>query len=251
MGHIYSVTTATAGAKHSAFSQSVLSLLRQVEYRPMVTSEDIEALYRFRYDCYLRDGWIGPNSTKLSYDQLDDDPHVMRFGLFMNDQMVSSIRLQHLTLEKRLGASMVIYPDVVEPMLAAGKTMIDPSRLTIDANASRDYPALPYLTVRLATMLSEHFEVDYCLSSVRPSHGAFYRRLTGAKMIAGERYYDGMSFPIHLYASEIKACRESVLAKYPFFSSLPMERRMLFGSFGSATESPLTVLPTADFALAA
>lgn len=66
MGHIYSVTTATAGAKHSAFSQSVLSLLRQVEYRPMVTSEDIEALYRFRYDCYLRDGWIGPNSTKLS-----------------------------------------------------------------------------------------------------------------------------------------------------------------------------------------
>jgi len=251
LGHLHDITTNVSKQEISAFSRAALTLLRQIEYRPIQSGEDIEQLYAFRYNCYVRDGWIKENPQKLSYDAHDDEPNIMRFGLFINDKMVSSIRLQHVTADRRVGPSVVIFPDIIDPMLEAGKTMIDPSRLTIDADASKEYPMLPYLTVRLAAMVSQHYGVDYCLSSIRPSHGAFYKRLIESKMIAGERYYKGIAFPVHLYASHVPESLGRVFTKYPFFKSLPVERKMLFGTPELGNRSALTVLPTADFAIAA
>jgi hypothetical protein len=41
----------------------------------------------------------------------------------------------------------------------------------------REYPALPYLTLRVATMATDYFHTDYCLSVIKPNHRAFYKRI--------------------------------------------------------------------------
>lgn len=252
MGQIFLGDEAPQARPTSTFTFKGLSLLRELEYRPLVERGDLEDLFRFRYECYRRKGYIQTNAQKMSYDDLDDDPNVMRFGVYLDGQLVSSIRLQHLTKDKRCGPSVTTFGDIVEPMLDKGITGIDPSRLTTDKDASDEYPLLPYLTVRLAAMASVHFGVNYCFSTIRPTHGAFYKRVIESKQIHDERCYSGMSFPVVLYASDVPNAYPRVFRRYPFFHSLPHERRMLFGDpNASDTSRPLTVLPTADFALAA
>ena len=117
-------------------------------------------------------------------------------------------------------------------------------------------------------MASLHFDVDYCLCCVRQSHGAFYDRVIESKPVAGQRPYPGLNFDVSLYASNVRDAYDRVFSRFPFFHSLPSERRMLFGPRpgGAAATAPshgeagivaqlagppgfLTVLPTAHLAV--
>jgi hypothetical protein len=117
-------------------------------------------------------------------------------------------------------------------MLDRGMTFTDPTRFTADREASLAFPALPYLTLRLALMASEHFSVDYCLSSVRPEHASFYRRVFLCEQMGPERVYNGLSFPIVLMATHVPTALPRVVERFPFFLSTPEERRKLFGPEG-------------------
>ena len=50
------------------------------------------------------------------------------------------------------------------------------------------------LTLRLALMASEHFAVDYCLSSVRPEHASFYRRVFLCEQMGPSASITGSAF---------------------------------------------------------
>ncbi len=78
-------------------------------------------------------------------------------------------------------------------------------------------------------MASVHFDVSYCLASVRPEHAAFYKRVFGAKQFAEVSYYAGLSFPVCLYMAEVPVIRERVYERYPFFMSTAEERQLMFG----------------------
>src|SRR5690606_2237964 len=74
--------------------------------------------------------------------------------------------------------------------------------------------------------------VRYVLSSIRPEHAAFYRRVYRSEQLAGPRYYHGLTFPMVLYACDIPVMYEDMLRRYPFFRSTPEERNALFGPEG-------------------
>ena len=121
-------------------------------------------------------------------------------------------------------------PDVLEPLLARGETFIDPSRFTADYEASLAYPALPFLTLRIAVMATVHFRATMCLALVRPEHTAFYRRVFQSEDIGGEvRTYPGLAFPVSLFGARVEQKRHhSIFSRYPFFMSTEEEREKLF-----------------------
>ncbi|MFD0917291.1 hypothetical protein ACFQ14_12815 [Pseudahrensia aquimaris] len=228
----------------SSFAEKAIALLDQIEYRPITSSDDLEALFRFRYDCYYRDGHVLPRPDRKLIDHFDYDPQALRFAIWLDGEMVSAIRLQRMTPERRIGVSMLTFADILNPMLDAGCSFIDPSRLITDRRAAREHPQLAYLTVRLAAMAALHFNADYLLSTIRPRHGAFYRRLSFSKPLSDERTYPGVEFPVQLFASDVKRDGDRVLTRFPAFHSLPHERRMLFGDLDMWNS-----LPVGDFAL--
>ena len=59
----------------------------------------------------------------------------------------------------------------------AGQGLHRPGALFAGIRRSFDYPALPYLTLRVATMATIFFDVDFCLSVIKPNHRAFYKRV--------------------------------------------------------------------------
>lgn len=203
-------------------------LLARTEYRRADSAEDLEAIYELRYRAYLREGAIKANSTKKFSDDYDTMPNVWTFGVFIDGNLTSSFRMHVSTPEYRDIPAAHVFPDILNPLIEAGKTIIDPTRFVADAAAARQYPELPYITVRLAAMACEYFEPDFILATVRAEHQAFYKRVFGQRPVCPPRPYPTLTKPISLMMVEYRLVRDNIARRYPFFQSTPEERAALF-----------------------
>lgn len=248
---------ATAGsserrsAQGSAFVRSVFSLLDRTEYRRCDKGEDLEDIYRLRYDAYRAHGVVPAMMSRAIHDDLDEADNVYRFGVYVDQQLVSTLRIHTLDREHRTGPSTQAFGDIVNPMIDAGDTFIDPSRFAAHPEWSAVYPQLPYITLRLAGMACFYFEAPYCLSTVREDHAAFYRRIYNSRKLGEARSYPGVYTNVELYCADVEAIKERSFQRFPFFFATPFEQRMMFGRPPHGELAPLTVLPTAKYLLKA
>ncbi|MEL6750661.1 MAG: hypothetical protein AAFO70_01105 [Pseudomonadota bacterium] len=220
-------------------------MLRELVYRPLTSGEDLEALYRFRYRMYLQDGMCTPNASRMVCDPMDEAPGAMQFGVYLDDALVSTIRLTLMRGEQRQGPSMLAYPEHIAPMLDAGQTLIDPARFAVDTAMADRSPLLPHLTIRLAALASVHFKADYCTSVVQDGHRGFYKRFLLGEEVAGGKVFPGLECTTHLLVSRVPDVEAYARARYPFFLGLDVEKQMLFG-FDPKKGPPLAVKSTAE-----
>ena len=202
--------------------------LDQVDYRLAQTPEEKDEIYRLRYRAYLREGAIRPSTDGRVIDQFEDAPNAWTFGVYFQGELYSSIRVSVLTSEWRMSPSVELFGDVLHPELDKGKVIIDSTRFVADPEKARNFPELPYVTVRLGSMAGVHFNADYGLAIVRPEHQAFYRRVFLHETWCEPRTYPGLVKPVGLMAAHLPTVRDRVLARYPFLRSSAFERRTLF-----------------------
>ncbi len=223
-------SSAAASAPASRFAGALLDVLDRVSYARIDMAEVDNPVYRLRYEAYRREEFVPFNDAGVVIDDLDETPNAMCYGVLIDGELVSSLRLHHLTDAMRFSPSWKVFPDLLEPMLMSGQHFIDPSRFTADYEASLAYPALPFLTLRLAVMATIYFRADMCLALVRPEHTAFYRRVFGSEQMGGTRDYPGLAFPVQLFGARVEGARyQSIFSRYPFFLSSEAEREALFG----------------------
>ena len=216
-------------ATPSRFAATLTDLLDRVSYRRVDLKDTLDPVYRLRYDAYRREEFIPINSQQVSGDAYDDTPNAFCFGVYIDDELVSSIRFHHATPDCRHSPSRSIYPEMLEGWLDNGQTILDPSRFTADHDASLALPGLPFLTTRIIVMASDYFGVKYCMSTVRPEHGAFYRRVFHSKPMGDIRYYDGLNFPVQAFVADVPVVLPGIYSRYSFYRSTPEEREALFG----------------------
>jgi hypothetical protein len=238
----------SASDQQSAFVSNIFSVLERTEYRRCESGEDLEDIYRLRYKAYRRTDMVAESSESLIQDKLDDLPNCHRFGVYIDGALVSTLRLHHVSVSGSTSPSTIVYPDVLMPRLSAGETFIDPSRFAADPDWTKAYPQIPYLTLRLAGMACMHFATPYCLSTIRPDHGGFYRRIYNSELIGELRDYPGLNYQVVLYQANVDAIRTRSFARFPFFRSTPMEQRLMFGKTVAGEPATLTILPTARYA---
>ncbi|SDN84876.1 hypothetical protein [Afipia sp. GAS231] len=202
--------------------------LNQADYRLATTPEEKDEIYRLRYRAYLREGAVRPSADQRVVDSYEDAPNAWTFGVYFNGELYSSIRISVLTSEWRLSPSVELFGDVLHPELDKGRIFIDSTRFVADPDKARNFPELPYVTVRLGSMAGVYFNADYGLAIVRPEHQAFYRRVFLQETWCEPRLYPGLVKPVGLMAAHLPTVREPVLARYPFLRSTAFERRMLF-----------------------
>ena len=212
-------------------------LLDKVDYRLAETSEAKEEIYNLRYRAYLREGAIRPSADKRVTDPYEDAPNAWTFGVYFDGELYSSIRVSVLTSEWRMSPSVELFGDILHPELDKGLVFIDSTRFVADPEKARNFPELPYVTVRLGSMAGVHFNADYGLAIVRAEHQAFYRRVFLQESWCEPRLYPGLVKPVGLMAAHLPTVRERVLARYPFLRSSAFERRMLFERSGERRSS--------------
>lgn len=223
----------------------IFDVMEHIEYRKIITPEDFESISQLRSRAFDSHTIY---SHKLNGNATDDSDHwqgVQVFGMYYDSELVSTMRVAHVTPQNRDCQAVRIFPEVLEPLLDQGQTFIDPSRFAVDEELSREVPGLALLTLRIAFMATKHFGVDACLGLVTEDHVPFYRRVFRSTVIAGPKKCEGFAVPLVLFASPLR--EQEICTRYPLFYSTAKEREMLFDMPVSGMP-PLTILPTAKYA---
>jgi len=75
------------------FVNSVAQLIDRIDCRLAENDADREAIFRLRYEAYRREGAIPPRSLETFSDPYDETDNVWLFGLYLDEQLASSIRI--------------------------------------------------------------------------------------------------------------------------------------------------------------
>ena len=230
---------------HSAskFTESVWRLLERLDCRRAETAEERDAIFRLRYQAYLREGAILPNSSKLFADHYDGMDNAYLFGLYLEGVLASSIRIQLGSRQHPYSPSLDAFRDVLQPKLDGGNVIIDATRFVVDDGLAKRFRALPYATVRLNWLAAGYFANGYSLAAVRPEHAPFYRRTFGLRLICEARAYPNLTKPLCLLASDYETVADYVHRRYPFFHSTFFERRTLFERTQALAADQTTLSP--------
>jgi len=205
------------------------ALFERIDYRLIETPEDRDRLHLMRYRAYLQAGLIPPSESQRVTDRFDDAPNVWNFGVYVDDELCSSVRIHVLTSEWRMSYTTEVFGDVLHPRLDRGEVFVDPCRFVADPGMQQRFPELPYLTVRLPFIACEHFNADVGLSMVRVDHQAFYRSVFLSETLTEPRGFPGWpTKKAVLMASDYPKVRERILTRFPIMRSSAFERRMLF-----------------------
>jgi N-acyl-L-homoserine lactone synthetase len=213
---------------NGSFSDRLAQLLDRIEFRRADSGEQREAIFRLRYQAYTREGAISPNSSGMFSDHYDETDNAYLFGLYIDDELASSLRLHIASKQHPNFPSLEVFPDLLQPKLDAGKVLVDSTRFVADEALSRLHRGLPYATLRLCMLAAEHFHADDLLAAVRAEHQAFYRRAFNHRLICEPRPYPQLAKPISLMTVHYPTAAGQLYRRYPFFRSTFLERRMLF-----------------------
>jgi hypothetical protein len=213
---------------HKTFSNRVAELLDRLDCRIADTPQERDAIFRLRYQAYLREGAISPNPSETFSDPYDDSENARIFGLYLDGELASSIRIHVTCAEHTDFPSYKVFPDLLEPEVRAGRVIVDPTRFVTNRTLSQLNPGLPYATLRLCWLAAEQFRAEHFLVAIRAEHQAFYRRTFRHHLICDPRPYPLLAKPISLMTVDVATVAEEVYQRYPFFRSTFFERRMLF-----------------------
>ena len=187
-----------------------------------------DAIFKLRYQAYLRAGLVSENSFGRYIEPADHAANAYLMGLYVDRRLVSSLRLQIGSAATPYFSSLELFPHVLEPILRSGKTIIDMSCAATDGVLARQYALMPYPILRSWIMAAEHFRADYIAAAMRPQHQLFYKRVLDAELYSGVRlpphHLTGASLVILDFASSAKRLYENL----SLLRSTPSERQQLF-----------------------
>lgn len=212
------------------FADRISGLLDRIDYRIATTDADREAVFRLRYEAYRREASIPANPHGRFTDAFDYSDNAQIFCAYLDGALVSSVRIHVASQRHPDCPSFGAFSDILEAEIAAGHTLVDPTRFVTDRTKAQAQaqPGLPYITLRLCWMAVEHFEAEHFLVAVRAEHQAFYRRTFRHRLICEPRPYAMLKAPICLMTTAYRESVAHVHNRYPFFRSNAFERRMLF-----------------------
>jgi hypothetical protein len=219
---------ARPGASSSSLSDRIAQLLPRVDYRRAESPDERQAIFRLRYQAYLREGEIGPVPSRRFSDHLDDEPNTFNFGVYIDGVLAGAIRLSVTMPGGAPLPAIEVFEDVLSPEIRAGKTFVDPSKFVADYASSKQYPELPYIILRVAWIAMAYFKADLMLGAIRVEHQPFYKRVWRCRRICPPRPYPGLCTPVCLVTVDYAAVQDEVHRRYPFFQSNLLEQKKLF-----------------------
>jgi hypothetical protein len=221
------------GGATSRFSDRVLRLLERVEHRRAHSRAEKDAVYRLRYDAYIRQGLIEPRADGRLYDKaIDDAPNAWITTTFIDGELASTVRVHVGADENDALPSLGAYSDLIMPHLRLGRVIVDLTRFAAELEFARRYPEFPYIAMRPGWLASQHFGADFALATIVEQHQPFYRRAFGYEPWCEPRAYPAFNLKVACMGLDFRAAKERIETRYPFFRSSQDERDCLFGSRG-------------------
>jgi hypothetical protein len=199
--------------------QKVLEALEQCRYSVLSESDDLDQVYRLRYDSYLAEDAILKNERRMMSDSYDESPNCVHVVVEMDGEYIAALRLHLLSNLEPHSPSLEVFPEIREH-LDSGQTILDPTRFVVHPGTRKNFLPLHLVALRIPFLAAVSYDVDIVLAAVRSEHSAFYRRYLGCDNFAAPRPYLGLTKPLGLMMTIMAESRDKVLEKYPFFGRL-------------------------------
>jgi hypothetical protein len=187
-----------------------------------------DAIFKLRYQSYLRAGLVCQNSFLRYIEPADHASNASLMGLYVDRRLISSLRLQISNASSPYFSSLELFPHALEPLLRSDKTIVDMSRVVTEGESGRQYAWMPYLILRCWIMAAEHFRADYISAAMRPQHLLFYRRLLGSDLHSELRRPPDDPTTLGLVTVSFASSANRLYENLPFLRSTPFERQQLF-----------------------
>lgn len=152
-------------------------------------AQDLQAVGALRHRCYLADGLIDPVEGGVFLDQYDYVENAQVFLVEYRGDLVASIRLHILDDVRSRSATMDAFPDVLEPMIAAGRILLDGARFVVDPVLGPIRLAVARQTLKIYASVAATGPVTYGVAAVQEPQVRFYSRIFGFRQIAAPREY--------------------------------------------------------------
>jgi hypothetical protein len=229
---------------HNSFNERAMRSMDEIEYRRVYTAEDLEPVITLRQKAY-RAHSVYVNHSQPMTDEQDLDMRFYTFAVYRREQLISTLRVHIVNSENLACNSRDYFPDVIDPLIAQGLSFMDPTRFAIDPEITEDVNVIPLITLRLGFMAAKHFGTDFCLSMIKESHMAFYRKVFKSTQLTPFLPFSAVNSPYALFASP-KGLESAICQSYPLFQSTETERGLLFNSRARGNPHILSVKPTAN-----
>jgi hypothetical protein len=203
--------------------------LEHVRFGVARTQEEREEVFKMRYEGYRRDNPIPVSFSRRFADDFDDVENVWIFTVRIEDALVATFRIHVLSPEHPVSPALQVYPELIRPFIDKGQVLVEGSKFVVDPVAAKAYPELPYITLRMPVVASEHFTADQTLATVRTHHQSFYKRIFQHKAISEPREFPFIGGPVVLMTTPFQEIKQGLYERYPFFQSTARERELLFG----------------------
>jgi hypothetical protein len=223
-------TNSPTPSRQKDFADSLATFSSRIEWRLADTCEERQAIFRLRYQAYLRNGMISPNPFEKFTDAADGAENAYLFSVYIDNQVASSLRVHIGSRGHPNVPSLEIFSDALQPLLRAGRVIVDCTHLVADERLARLYPALPYISFRPCMLAAEYFHGDDLLAAVRIEHQAFYRRAFNCQVLCGPRQHPQLTKPLSLLTLHYPTATKQLCEKYPFLCSSAFERHRIFAS---------------------
>ena len=216
--------------QRTPLQRRVAALINRLDYGVVRTVDELQAVRRHRHREYVGSGAIEPQAGGMLEDENDSGPATRIYTAWLEGELAGSIRLSVLRGHHREGLTIRCFPEIVEPMLEGGATLIDPNRLTTASTLSRSEPVLIFGVLRLATLAARHYGAEHCLAPIRPHHASFYRRFLHATRLSEARLFPGTNVAMELYDVHVPSARRAAGGENPFLLEHDGECEALFPS---------------------
>lgn len=190
--------------------------LKQVRYKVMTDSSDLEAIYRLRYRCYRAQRSIAENETERMTDPFDETANCVHVAVLMNGEVLAALRLHLVSKLSHVSPTLEVFPEVLD-RVENEETVLDPTRFVISPKVRGSRVPLHFLALRIPFLAAMFYGIDWALAPVRSEHTAFYRRYLGYKPELEARVYPGLKKPVQLLIANFREQRDAVLARTPVF----------------------------------
>ncbi|MBV7407489.1 GNAT family N-acetyltransferase [Maritimibacter sp. DP1N21-5] len=199
--------------------KQIMETLKECRYSVLSHDDDLDRVYRLRYDCYRAEQSIPMNTSGIMHDAFDDTPNCVHVAVEMNDMFIAAVRLHLVSSLEYPSPTMEVFPEI-NYSVEAGHTLLDPTRFVVHPAARKMRLPVHYLALRIPFLATDFYDTDIALAPVRTEHSAFYLKYLGYEHCGEPRLYPGLKKPVGLLTANVRKHRAEILEKYPFFGRI-------------------------------
>lgn len=176
----------------------------EVQIYRATSAEDLQAVGELRHRCYVEDALIEPLEDGVFLDQYDFVENAQTYLIEYRGKLAASIRLHILDDLRSRSATMDAFPDILEPMISAGRVLLDGARFVVDPDLGSARLAVARQTLRIYAAAAAESTVTYGVAAVQEQQIRFYTRIFGFRQIAGPRAYCRLNAKLALMGVDLR-----------------------------------------------